>query len=631
MSSPTRYSETTTGSTSPGEFSLHSPPKASDKERLGAFVWRCFTLSVEEKVRLGLMPRWKENYKLFRGDHWGTANTRKNRDKVTVNLFFANIMRTVANITAQSPIIEVEDIDGLQDQADKLVTTELKRWWFNTDQQELIAQSAMSAEIYGATFEKASWNYKTKEATFAVLDPYYAFPAPGLFKDINDMPYFIHAYLLPVDDVERLFDVSGVSSDNVDDLLGRDREDVRPDSQTPASSGTMLVKSGAPLTDAGVSGKGKALVVEMWHRDNSTKEIEVSEIGEDGAEWVTLKTVPAYPDGIRVTTVCNGGRLVLNDKRNPNINLNLRQEATPSYAWGKFPFFKTTSYEDPTTIWGFSSAEQTGPLNKKIDEIFSRLLAYVQRSMMPPLIVEKGCGISKSMVDNKPGLLLQPLRNARIEFLRVPDLPRSFFEVLDRIISVHDRVYQIEDADRGASPNGITAASAIVALQEKNSVLMQHKIRSIDKLTRFRGRWAISFLQNFDVKDHAVTIEDETVVFKGIDLIGRNFNYIVSSGSTVARTSLYKEEQAAQLYQMGIVDREYVLETLNVQDWRRIIERVGEGQLDQALQILTQAGLPQESAIELRQLLMQPQTGMGGSAPSVAPSVGVPKAQQGAI
>ena len=85
------------------------------------------------------------------------------------------------------------------------------------------------------------------------------------------------------------------------------------------------------------------------------------------------------------------------------------------------------------------------------------------------------------------------------------------------------------------------------------------------------------------------------------------------------------------LYRESAIDRQALLETLNFPSWKEIVERVGEGQLDQALQILVQAGLDEQQASELRQYLMEPQAGSQARQASQQPSAGVPRAQQGAM
>jgi hypothetical protein len=58
---------------------------------------------------------------------------------------------------------------------------------------------------------------------------------------------------------------------------------------------------------------------------------------------------------------------------------------------------------------------------------------------------------------------------------------------------------------------------------------------------------------------------------------------------------------------MGAIDRQAMLEIIDFPGWKRVIERTGENQLDQALQILVDAGLDENQAAELKQYLMQPQ------------------------
>ena len=63
--------------------------------------------------------------------------------------------------------------------------------------------------------------------------------------------------------------------------------------------------------------------------------------------------------------------------------------------------------------------------------------------------------------------------------------------------------------------------------------------------------------------------------------------------------------------QRKLVDLRTVLETLNFPNWKQIVERNGESQIDMALNVLVQAGLGKDEAIQLKQWLMQPQGGPG--------------------
>ena len=189
--------------------------------------------------------------------------------------------------------------------------------------------------------------------------------------------------------------------------------------------------------------------------------------------------------------------------------------------------------------------------------------------------------------------------------MKIPDLPTTFFQVLELIVKFFDRIYQIEDADRGKGPKGVIAASAIVALQERNQVLMQAKTTAIDNLVENRSRWAIGLWQNHGTAQDQVTVAGEAMPFIGVQYAGRKFSYVVEAGSTTPRTSLQVQELAMGLIKEGVIDRQAVLQTLNFPNWKDIIARMADGALDQALNVLVQAGMPQEMAVQIKQQLMQ--------------------------
>jgi hypothetical protein len=384
----------------------------------------------------------------------------------------------------------------------------------------------------------------------------------------------------------------------------------------------------------------RALVIEVWTRDFSTVR-QLVQIGTDPITNEPLMgeaNVLKYPGGIRVVTLTNYGNVVLADRANPSVNPALPQEVTRNtYLYDHFPFFSANSYTDTSSFWGFSAAEQVGDLLLKIDELVSRISNYLGRLMLPTLIVPKDTGINIRELTNRPGLVLRPVNSvvsSGIRYIDPPRLPSNFLDLLNLYIGFFDRVSQIEDADRGTNPTGVIAASAIVALQERGAVLMRQKIKAMDYLTRERGRCALSYYQNFGISPEVFEVDGNPVRLRGVDLAAFKFNYIVESGSTVHRTSGQIQQQAEGLYRLGVIDRQALLEAVNYPGWREIVERVGEGQLGQALQILVQAGLPQEVADQLAQQLSQKQGGPGGGGsgqPGAPAQPGIPQSMQGQI
>jgi hypothetical protein len=637
------------------------PPKGH--ESVGEFAMLLFEAARLEKERLGKPQDFLANYALYMGRQVRQQTGRKgyqqqNRGLTTLNLFFSNVERTVQNITSRNPTGEVIDLDGINDGAQDLLSMELKKWWKDTDQQQLTKMSAKTMEIYGIVPEKPSWDKQNKQPDIASIDPYAFFPAPGNWdsEEINTKcPYVCYAYLDFVAEMEDFYKVEGIVPDEAYDLMGAVREEYKTKRQDGQQSignyaDPMTVRSTTTSPDKRLE---RCLVIEVWVRDNSTHEVKTQEplldeqnqpVTKDGIPQIkeTTTTQPVYRDGIRKITITKGENkdnksniLVLDDCDNPNINPVLPLElAVNTYPWGRLPCYYVCSYKDGVSIWGFSAAEMVSDLLVKINLIITKLIAYTINVMAPPLIVQQHCGITREMIESsitKAGrLILMPSTpNARIEFLQIPNLPETFFRVFELLIKMFDRTYQIEDADRGVQPTGVIAASAIVALQEKNMVLMQAKTNAIDTLVENRSRWAIGLWQNHGTVEDNVNVGDEEQSFIGVNYAGRKFNYVVESGSTTPRTSLQLQEDAKWLAMNKFISQKGLLSAMHWPGWKDEVARTAESQLDQALQVLIDSGLPQESAVRLKQLLEnlqiqhdRPDQGKQGRNPAVTAQPG---------
>lgn len=622
------------------------PPGHPDVADYG---FELFEISRLEKERLKKPQDFLSNYALYRGQESKAqlsssrrGQSRQRANLTPINLYFSNIERTVAVITARNPTGEVVDLDGINDGSETVLSLQLKKWWKDTNQLPKTRHTARSMEVYGITEEKPFWDKEKDRPDIMVTDPFAFFPAPGNWDNLaEEAPYVCYAYIDFVSKVEAEFGVTGIAKDEAYELLGTQREDFKAPAYASQNQSLGNYTDAMNVVMPGGEGGGsktvdRTLIIEVWLRDaqtktNITQEPILDENGMavlDGAGMPTYEeisvTEPVFSDGIRKITIAKSknadtesGYIVLDDSPNPNINPALPIEiASTTYPWGRLPAYHANSYKDLISIWGFAAAEQVGDLIVKINQIMTKLIAYVINVMAPPLIVQQHCGITRQMIESaltKGGrLILMPTTpNARIEFLQIPNLPATFFQVLDLIVKFFDRIYQIEEADRGQAPNGVIAASAIVALQERNQITMQTKTSAVEFIAEQRAKWAIGLTQNFGTKVDTVDVGGETTPFRGTDFAGRKFNYVIETGSSTPRTSLQKQETAKWLWESKAISLRGLLEAIGWENWKEEIERNGETQLDQALQILIDAGLPEESAIQLKQVLMLPQGGPG--------------------
>ena len=609
------------------KYNMAAFPPKGDPE-VGKFFGRLYEEAVDERDRLGMPTRWMANYLLSRSKTMDASKLRMMlmggySASLSLGLIGANIERTVANITAQSPVASVRSTTGDNGLSAKM--SAMCDQWNNAEEQGLtLGMTVKTQETYGTGIEKAVLSKVTKKMSPVPLDVTAFVPAPGRFHDIQKMPYCFHQYLEDIDVLEALHPhAEGLLTEGtgLDQVFLTDREEALiADNQRGGGLRPVAASSSGHSPNHYTSArnmdarfKNKALVIEAWCRDYSRKPRPEGLPADQQPPFV-------YPGNIRMIKLAKnsiaGDYFVLADVPNPNINWALTEEqVSKTFLFNRYPFYESRSYVDTEMFWGYAQGETTGDIAQAIDELWRMVVKYLKMSLLPPVIIPQDTGIDKTKFAYVERLVLQPTSSvtaAQIRFLEMPAPPAWLFQAIDILVRFFDRASQIEDVDRGDAPSGIVAASAIQMLQERAAVLMRAKIRAVDSIIRNRGRCFISMLQNFHTEEEMVNVSGTGVPTRGIDFLDAEFAYVVESGSTVIKTEAEDRQQALELFQLGAIDQVGLLETVKFRGWREIVERMAqEGPLEQAMQILVQAGLPVELVEQLYQFAMQSQGGPG--------------------
>ena len=215
------------------EWSLQKLPPKGDKD-VGPYFYQLFEMAKEEKERLGIPERLLENYKMYRNAHWTDTDLTPKNERVSLNFFFANVNRTVANMTANSPVAEVVGADGIEDESDQILNQKIKLWNNEAEHGQSLNKSGLNMEIYGITIEKHVWNAKKNAMDTVVIDPFSFFPAPGYYEEIADMPYVCQAYPMSIDAIKSKFNVPKdveIATEDTYSLLGEERQEARDTGQ----------------------------------------------------------------------------------------------------------------------------------------------------------------------------------------------------------------------------------------------------------------------------------------------------------------------------------------------------------------------------------------------------------------
>lgn len=645
-----------------GKWHFGNLPPAGD-EAVSTFAKKLWDSAKKEKIgKLGLHKRFSNLHKKWRG-----KTNARGYSNVGINPIFTTIHGHTAVLTEKIPIAEIRNDTNPDDMRVKALDQTIQDWWKdeNEEQQFKLFISVLGMGIYGTTIEKGIWNDEAGVPDIIVKDVYGFFPAPGhKMCEIKKLPYCCDASLMPTWEARKLFNIPMnilIPENDGKNLLGSDRETIRgglakqreSDSNNPSDLATI------DSPESGGSDEENCLVVEIWIKDNSFTEVPIEEMVVDrdsiGREFERLEQVgtrriPNYMDGIRKITFCPDmmdTSPILDDSPNPSINWEMvtndieklvangiqdpvtdemgqvigqkqrkvsLEEASgmivkgmeTCFLWGRFPYTAVPSMVDTSQYWGFSIIEQIEELSLRAKGLLKRYYASLDRSMFPTLINPRGSMIPNSKITNMPRQILRPAPGIAnlMRFLDQPPPHRTALEFIQFLMQQIDITSMSPEVTEGRRPKGISAAAAIIALQEKAAALFQPQIRNVDTIITNRGHMYISLVRNFSHEQQVVNVNGNMIPFIGSQIKGK-LKYIVEAGSSAPITKIGRRQQAIELYKVKALDLLTLLEILEIPNPKRIIERLYAGVIgiEEAIKILIRNGLPEEIGIQLYQEL----------------------------
>jgi hypothetical protein len=395
--------------------------------------------------------------------------------------------------------------------------------------------------VYGTSAWFMPWDARERNVRCTPIDIFNIFP-DALATDIDDAEYVIYATYKHENQLKKLF------PEKAEQLIG-----------ASVKYSELVNERDKNAQDV----RNQILTLEMWCRDYTT--IEVEEQGQ-------TKKVFKFPKG-RVITCCPDLGIVLSDKENP-------------YRDGKFPFVFFKNYDVPFEFWGKSEIEQLLSPQKYINDLNNQIIDNAKLTANMHWILDKNSGIGQGKLTNRPGLVIR--KNPGTEVRREAPQPMPTY-VTNKILELKDDMQTISgvhDSVSGQRESGITAAQAIMALQEASQARIRLKIKIMEEqLSAIANIW-YSRLQQFWKTERWVRVTDieGNVQFSNVspDKLLNDFDVKVASGSTMPTNKNAMLDLMIRLAQtmaedgLPVVDRKAILEFLPIGDKRAILKRMEE-------------------------------------------------------
>jgi hypothetical protein len=536
------YSDTTLNDT--GTYMDHL--ESDDVAGRIALISRWFDESI--KAREYQADRWRKNERLYFGDHWvGKAEGSTHKTKMVFNFPFSVVESILPIISDFMPTIDVMP----RERNDVIFADMMQK-----RMQQVIESSSLYDKILLAIKDSLIYSNGVigvlpdmdEEGAFKgfdveVVDPFTLVPESYATDiDLDNSRYVIFAVPMNVEDIKQQYGVECPAEGRLTEYRA------------------FQVSEEADAQDASKT-SDMALIKECYYRDPD---------------------VENYPNG-RVTIIC--GEQLLFDAP---IEIP------------RMPYFMLGNYKSPHSFYGVGEPELIRTQTKAINETMSSIADNIKRAGNPSRkITTRAKAKMQRPLTGEPGEEYVVDDPNDVTWESPPPVPAYIQGFVDQIGMMQDSITGVQDVTQGRKPAGVTAASAISALQEAAQTRIRFKItKEITKLIKDIGNYLVEMLQMYDDEIIAIREKDADGQYEFVeydpnaayDSEGRSegdtqfdittaktlkdskFDIEVAAGFRLPSGRVANEERALNLFQLGIYGIEQVADALNEPNKQELIQ-----------------------------------------------------------
>lgn len=514
-----------------------------------------------------LMDKWKEYMSAYKGTYFKNQNLPDYKSNEISNLVFSTIETIRPIMTDNNPkFLAVPNTPtGMEFTSD--VQTALDYEWDREKMALKLPAQLIPMLVYGSAVWFVQWDGKDGEygnISIKPVDPFNIFPDP-LAESIDNSEFLVYATYRNANQIKQQFPekASAIEGSRItmSELVSeRDNNDTQDSNQV--------------------------LILEMWCRDWTTMD-----------EDVEGKKQLKYPKGRVITCLPELG-ILLSDKKNP-------------YKDGRFPFVLMKNYDIPFEFWGVGEVEQIMSPQHYVNELTNQIIDNAKNTANMQWIIDKNSGIGQGKLTNRPGLVIRKTPGSEVRRDTPPAMPSYVREQIEVLKKDMQDISGVFDTLKGAQQGSVTAASAILALQEASQARIRLKIKLMEASLSELAQIVYSRMQQFWKLDRWVRVTDVegNPLFKqiGTQVLSNDFDLKVMAGSTMPVNRNAMLDLMIRLAQtngedgLPLVDRKAVLEFLPTGDKKAITDRFEE--------IKAQQEQSQQQQLQQEQQMAQQQKG----------------------
>jgi hypothetical protein len=282
--------------------------------------------------------------------------------------------------------------------------------------------------------------------------------------------------------------------------------------------------------------------------------------------WIKPGCHPMFPEGAFYTIV--GDKIVQGFQSWP-------------FSHGQYPFVKF-DHIPGGKYYGTSLIEDLIPLQKEYNRTRGQIIEAKNRMAKPQWMAARG-SIDASKITSEPGQVLEFTPGfPEPKQVTLAPLPSYVIQELERIMTDWNDIAGQHEVTHGQVPPGVTAATAISYLQERDESKLSHTFDSLEEGVEKLAKMALSYVRDYWQIERVIRVTGpdgsfDALTFKGSDL-NNNLDIRIEAGSALPTSKAAKQALIMDLMKMGFIDPKKGLEVMDMGGINKLYEQI---QVDQ--------------------------------------------------
>jgi len=535
--------------------------------------------------------KWQDYYRMFRGKQWKEQRPSYRHSEV-INLIFRAIQSVIPILTDALPKPEFLPKEPSDYELSKILNDVLECDWDSNNWSYIFTECLYDSHILGTGFGELHYDPDYNDGIggicFESPDTFYQYPDPYALDVNKRSRSYVEARPVELEVLKQKYpEYADYLEADIVDIMRREKGMTEMVSYKSPSDNRVLMEGSTAIEN-----KNEALEIKCYYKD---MEIEEEEIADKETGQISYLKKLKYPLG-RYSCVVSG---VLVEDR-----------PITEKEGGKFPYLRLQNYIMAHEFWGMSEVEQLESPQKIFNKLLSFTLDVLTLMGNPIWVVDNTSGVDTDNLFNRPGLIVEKNPSSEVRREEGVQLQPYVLQMIDRMKLWFDDISGSTDVSRGAQPEGVTAASAIEALQQAQQTRLRQKSKNIDAFMQDFGQLYLSLVfENYSVpKVFRITNDDNTIKYfkfhidqdpvdpnikrariKDVHVneqgqqvegeekvydIRRKFDVKISLGSALPFEKNRIEEQSIKLFQLGIIDAEEVMKNLKYPNYQAVLQRI---------------------------------------------------------